>query len=160
MDYYNNQFPFGTESARPIEQPIDQEESVAQGPMPRQQSQQPFMDNHSHPHSYIEFSELQQNVLQPEEYEDAGEILTRPRLTKEQVEVLESQFQAHPKPNSNVKRQLAMQTGLTLPRVAVRLIWSVSRLSTLTIVTELVPKPTSKSQTAKETRRVRNHASY
>ena len=54
-----------------------------------------------------------------EEFEEGGEILTRPRLTREQVDVLESQFQAQPKPNSNVKRQLAAQTKLTLPRVAV-----------------------------------------
>jgi hypothetical protein len=54
-----------------------------------------------------------------EDFEGGSEILTRPRLTKEQVEVLEAQFQAHHKPNSNVKRQLALQTKLTLPRVAV-----------------------------------------
>lgn len=54
-----------------------------------------------------------------EEYEEYVENLSRPRLTKEQVEILESQFQAHPKPNSNTKRQLALQTSLTLPRVAV-----------------------------------------
>lgn len=50
--------------------------------------------------------------------EDA-ENLSRPRLTKEQVGILEAQFQAHPKPNSKTKRQLAGQTNLTLPRVAV-----------------------------------------
>ncbi len=54
-----------------------------------------------------------------EDFEGCSEVLTRPRLTKEQVEVLEAQFQAHPKPNSNVKSQLALQTKLTLPRVAV-----------------------------------------
>jgi Homeodomain len=55
---------------------------------------------------------------QQDEYEEATENLTRPRLTKEQVDVLETQFQAHPKPNSMVKRQLAVQTKLTMPRVA------------------------------------------
>ena len=54
-----------------------------------------------------------------DEFEDSVEPSTRPRLTKDQVDVLESQFQAQPKPNSNVKRQLAVQTSLTLPRVAV-----------------------------------------
>ena len=54
-----------------------------------------------------------------DEFGDMEEISTRPRLTKEQVEVLESQFQANHKPNSQVKRQLAIQTKLTLPRVAV-----------------------------------------
>lgn len=54
------------------------------------------------------------------DYEEYAENLSRPRLTKEQVETLEAQFQAHPKPSSNVKRQLAAQTNLSLPRVAVR----------------------------------------
>lgn len=54
-----------------------------------------------------------------EEFEDAGEPSTRPRLTKEQVEVLEKQFQDNHKPTSMQKRQLAMQTMLSLPRVAV-----------------------------------------
>lgn len=53
------------------------------------------------------------------DYEEYAENLSRPRLTKEQVETLEAQFQAHPKPSSNVKRQLAAQTNLSLPRVAV-----------------------------------------
>ncbi|RDW76422.1 uncharacterized protein DSM5745_06414 [Aspergillus mulundensis] len=52
------------------------------------------------------------------DYEEYAENLSRPRLTKEQVETLEAQFQAHPKPSSNVKRQLAQQTHLSLPRVA------------------------------------------
>lgn len=52
------------------------------------------------------------------DYEEYAENMSRPRLTKEQVETLEAQFQAHPKPNSNVKRQLAAQTNLSLPRVA------------------------------------------
>ncbi|KAF3384832.1 hypothetical protein F1880_002313 [Penicillium rolfsii] len=52
------------------------------------------------------------------DYDEYTENLSRPRLTKEQVETLEAQFQAHPKPSSNVKRQLAAQTNLSLPRVA------------------------------------------
>lgn len=44
---------------------------------------------------------------------------TRPRLNPEQVSVLEQQFQCYHKPNSSVKQQLATQTGLSLPRVAV-----------------------------------------
>ena len=54
-----------------------------------------------------------------EELEEVGEVSTRPRLTKEQAEVLEAHFQANHKPNSMVKRQLAMQTKLTMSRVAV-----------------------------------------
>lgn len=53
-----------------------------------------------------------------EDYDEFVENLSRPRLTKDQVDTLETQFQAHPKPNSETKRQLALQTNLTLPRVA------------------------------------------
>ena len=61
------------------------------------------------------------------EYDEYAENLSRPRLTKEQVDTLEAQFRAHPKPNSNVKRQLAVQTSLSLPRVAVCLPPSILR---------------------------------
>jgi hypothetical protein len=86
-----------------------------------------------------------------EEYEDVGEPSTRPRLTKEQVEVLESQFQQNHKPSSVVKRQLALQTMLSLPRVAVRV--SVSYLIDLTLLTcaELVSEPKSEGEATKET---------
>jgi hypothetical protein len=42
---------------------------------------------------------------------------TRPRLTKEQVAVLEKQFLDAPKPNSSTKRHLAEMTGLSIQRV-------------------------------------------
>ncbi|KAI9819877.1 MAG: hypothetical protein M1827_006446 [Pycnora praestabilis] len=54
----------------------------------------------------------------PTEETEESEISTRPRLTREQVWLLEKQFQTHHKPNSNTKRQLADQTGLSLQRVA------------------------------------------
>ena len=82
---------------------------------------------HSHPqlghmnsYSHLDYSDFPPHGSLHEELEDSPEILSRPRLTKEQVDVLETQFRSHPKPNSNVKRQLAIQTKLTLPRVAVR----------------------------------------
>jgi hypothetical protein len=90
-----------------------------------------------------------------DEYDDSAEPSTRPRLTKDQVDVLESQFQAQPKPNSNVKRQLAVQTNLTLPRVAVSLQNHSLQLSRLTGA-ELVSKPPSKGQTTEEARGVRD----
>lgn len=94
------------------------------------------------------------------DYEEYAENLSRPRLTKEQVETLEAQFQAHPKPSSNVKRQLAAQTNLSLPRVAVSIFFFSPSFSgfDLTMCTELVPKSTGESQTAKETRGIRTHA--
>jgi len=79
---------------------------------------QPALDD-----MYGHYSHEYADFIPPEmmhgEYEEMGEVSTRPRLTKEQVEVLEAQFQTHPKPNGVLKRQLAIQTKLTLPRVAV-----------------------------------------
>lgn len=88
-----------------------------------------------------------------EEFDDmSGEPSTRPRLTKDQVEVLEAQFQANHKPSSVVKRQLAMQTMLTLPRVAVSHFSSQVCFTKLCI--ELVSEPTSKGKAAEEAGRV------
>lgn len=79
---------------------------------------------HSHPqliegymHSNVDYADFPPAGLY-DEYDDGQEVLSRQRLTKEQIEVLESQFQAHPKPNTNIKRQLANQTKLALPRVS------------------------------------------
>lgn len=54
-----------------------------------------------------------------EEYDEGQEVTTRPRLTKEQVEVLENEFLKNCKPSSMLKRQLAAHTSLSLNRVAV-----------------------------------------
>lgn len=78
------------------------------------------MDSYLVAHPPLEMTDFYQHHHPSlEEYEEYAENLSRPRLTKDQVDTLESQFQAHPKPNSDTKRQLAMQTNLTLPRVAV-----------------------------------------
>lgn len=93
--------------------------SYNDSPLALQSSQDPqFSDDYLHSHD-AEYSEFPPGILMPEEYEDEQEITTRPRLTREQVDVLEAQFQTHPKPNSSTKRELALQTTLTLPRVAV-----------------------------------------
>ncbi|KAI9767259.1 MAG: hypothetical protein M1840_005859 [Geoglossum simile] len=48
---------------------------------------------------------------------EENEVSTRPRLTREQVFLLEQQFQAAPKPSASTKRKLAETTGLSMPRV-------------------------------------------
>jgi hypothetical protein len=104
-----------------------------------------------HPHG--DFADFGHHAAVLDDYDDGVEPSSRPRLTKDQVDVLESQFQAQPKPNSNVKRQLAVQTKLTLPRVAVSpgTLFAPSRLTRA----ELVPKPSSKGEAAEKTRRIR-----
>ncbi|KAK5945763.1 hypothetical protein PMZ80_002971 [Knufia obscura] len=52
------------------------------------------------------------------DFEDSNEVSTRPRLTKDQVDILEHEFQKNAKPNSVLKRHLAATTNLNLPRVA------------------------------------------
>jgi Homeodomain len=106
--------------------PPQQQHHVA--PQPVSYQQYPGRPQHIEayypgPH-HPEYTDFGTITPDQEDFEGCSEILTRPRLTKEQVEVLEAQFQAHPKPNSNVKRQLALQTKLTLPRVAVRMVLS------------------------------------
>jgi Homeodomain len=113
---YNNPFarPYSGESAMPLEHHDGHPD-----PFSRRPSQLQLMDEYLHQHGQFDLNEYHQTHMGQEDLEDC-EILTRPRLTREQVEVLENQFQAHPKPNSNVKRQLAIQTNLPLPRVSVR----------------------------------------
>ncbi|KAI9840010.1 MAG: hypothetical protein M1819_000202 [Sarea resinae] len=71
----------------------------------------------SHGTQSIPRSAQRQPVRSSEEHEET-DVSTRPRLTREQVWLLEKQFQAHHKPNSNIKRHLAEETGLSLQRVA------------------------------------------
>ncbi|KAI9802045.1 MAG: hypothetical protein M1825_003101 [Sarcosagium campestre] len=49
---------------------------------------------------------------------DDLELSTRPRLTQEQASLLEKYFQMHHKPSTDIKKQLAEATSLSLPRVA------------------------------------------
>ena len=44
---------------------------------------------------------------------------SRPRLTQEQITILEQEFGKLPKPSTEFKKQLADKIGLTLPRVNV-----------------------------------------
>ena len=104
-----------------------------------------------------DFADLGHHMSMIDDYEDGAETSSRPRLTKDQVDVLESQFQAQPKPNSNVKRQLAVQTKLSLARVAVRL--DIHSPPSRLTVAELVSKPSSQGETAKETRGIRDEES-
>lgn len=53
--------------------------------------------------------------------EDAEELDTssRPRLTQEQIAILEKNFKGKAKPNTDFKKHLAKQIGLSLQRVNV-----------------------------------------
>ncbi|RMZ82701.1 hypothetical protein DV738_g1467, partial [Chaetothyriales sp. CBS 135597] len=113
MDYMQEQFSY---AAQPHPEQMFYQRMPYGGGFPMHHQPGPHQLEelyHRYPHSeYPDFVPYQ------EEYEEPGEVSTRPRLTREQAEVLEAHFQANHKPNSMVKRQLAMQTKLTLPRVA------------------------------------------
>jgi hypothetical protein len=114
MSYLHHPFPFSGHAAIPVEQP------VCYGIPIRHPPPGTPIDTYLIPHPSIDLTEFYQCAGVLEDYEDYAENLSRPRLTKEQFDTLEAQFQAHPKPNGNIKRQLAVQTNLTFPRVAVR----------------------------------------
>ncbi|PYH44472.1 uncharacterized protein BP01DRAFT_83743 [Aspergillus saccharolyticus JOP 1030-1] len=94
--------------------PLDQ--PVAFDPTMTHPSMMHPMDGYLYAHPPFDMVDFYHQPIM--DYDEYAENLSRPRLTKEQVETLEAQFQAHPKPSSNVKRQLAAQTNLSLPRVA------------------------------------------
>ncbi|KAL8835299.1 MAG: hypothetical protein Q9170_003385 [Blastenia crenularia] len=52
-----------------------------------------------------------------EEAAEADDTSTRPRLTQEQIAVLEDNFKSKPKPGTDFKKQLASRIGLSLQRV-------------------------------------------
>lgn len=54
-----------------------------------------------------------------EEAAESEDTSTRPRLTHEQIAVLEDNFKSKPKPGTDFKKQLANRIGLSLQRVNV-----------------------------------------
>ncbi|CRG85071.1 putative phosphomutase PMU1 [Talaromyces islandicus] len=111
MNYLHHPYTYGGHAGIPIEQP------VGCGPPMAHPAMAGSMDGYllaRNPYDMIDYAHMP--IM--DDFEEYTENLSRPRLTKDQVDTLEAQFQAHPKPNSNTKRQLAVQTNLSLPRVA------------------------------------------
>ena len=90
-------------------QPIYQHESYASGPDPVHESTQP----QPHPVQRNGVPSLEEAAA---ETEDTS---SRPRLTPEQIAVLEDNFKIKPKPGTDFKKQLAARIGLSLQRVNV-----------------------------------------
>ncbi|KAL4893969.1 hypothetical protein BDV59DRAFT_19427 [Aspergillus ambiguus] len=109
MNYLHQPYPYVAHPGIPMDQPMAFDPTM---PHPAMMGPMDGAYLYQHPpYDMVDFYPIM-------DYEEYAENLSRPRLTKEQVETLEAQFQAHPKPSSNVKRQLAAQTNLSLPRVA------------------------------------------
>ncbi|OQV06323.1 Homeobox domain-containing protein [Cladophialophora immunda] len=79
-------------------------------------AQQP-VDDFYMPYGGAEYADFADAGMMQDEFGENQEISTRPRLTKEQAEILEAHFQANHKPSSQLKRELAIQTNLKLNRV-------------------------------------------
>lgn len=114
MNYAHHSYLYGGPTAVPMEETLDCGLHLTHPTMASQ------VDEYIISHPTYDISECYPPLQMLEEYDEYPENLSRPRLTKEQVDTLEAQFQANHKPNGNVKRQLAAQTNLSLPRVAVR----------------------------------------
>ncbi|KAJ5832256.1 hypothetical protein N7474_000567 [Penicillium riverlandense] len=110
MSYIHPSWNYAGHAGIPMDQPIAYDPSMVPPAMMHP------IDGYMYPHPPMDMMDYYHQPIM--DYEEYAENLSRPRLTKEQVETLEAQFQAHPKPSSNVKRQLAAQTNLSLPRVA------------------------------------------
>ncbi|KAJ5777339.1 hypothetical protein N7520_000585 [Penicillium odoratum] len=110
MSYIHPSWNYPGHSGLPMDHTLAYDPSMVPPPMMHP------MDGYCYPHPPMEMIDYYHQPIM--DYDEYTENLSRPRLTKEQVETLENQFQAHPKPSSNVKRQLAAQTNLSLPRVA------------------------------------------
>lgn len=62
-------------------------------------------------------------LVSPMEEADELDTSSRPRLTQDQIAILEDQFKGKPKPCTEFKKQLASQIGLSLQRVNVSLLF-------------------------------------
>ncbi|KAL4766197.1 homeobox domain-containing protein [Aspergillus foveolatus] len=111
MNYIHHPYPFAGHPGVPMEQHLAYDTTMVHPTMMHHP-----MDGYYYAQPPFDMVDYYHQPMM--DYEEYAENLSRPRLTKEQVETLEAQFQAHPKPSSNVKRQLAQQTHLSLPRVA------------------------------------------
>ncbi|MCJ1394045.1 hypothetical protein MMC18_006923 [Xylographa bjoerkii] len=82
-----------------------------------QQYEHNYTPNVDSPHALpSQHQSLEYNVPHPREAEEPDPS-SRPRLTTEQTNILETKFQQDPKPPTNTKKDLAQKIGLTLDKV-------------------------------------------
>jgi hypothetical protein len=74
----------------------------------------------------------------------------KPRLTKEQHDILETHFKAQPKPTTNTKKGFADTLGVPLDKINVGTLTHGPIECALTKDVELVPKPQGQSQARQE----------
>ena len=77
----------------------------------------PFPDAHQHLHSYALAQQSSTMIAMPNHQTKTNE--TKPRLGKDEVEILEREFKKNPKPTTQTKRQFADDMGVELARINV-----------------------------------------
>lgn len=85
----------------------------------------------------------------------AQSIENKPRLGKDEVDILEREFKKNPKPTTQTKRQLAEDMCVELPRVNV-IRFERRPKSTLLTGVELVPEPSSQAEAGKKASGIRD----
>lgn len=119
-------------------------QSQYQDHLPAPQETSYIQDSHIHDPNIISTLPMQRPVIPSlEEAAEADDTSTRPRLTQEQIAVLEDNFKTKPKPGTDFKKQLASRIGLSLQRVNVSIISDHHRSYTDDWFPELVPEPSS-----------------
>jgi hypothetical protein len=105
--------------------------AMAGMPMQLYGHQQP----HPHPHPHPSWNQL---IAYYQHQQRAGALMAqgnmhlakptepKPRLAKDEVDLLEREFAKNPKPSSSTKRELADRMGVEVPRINVRCeIWTL-----------------------------------
>jgi hypothetical protein len=108
-----------------------------------------YSEHQSHGH-YFDMPSHSTSMMTPNGMPEKTE--SKPRLAKEEVDVLEGHFQAHNKPSSGTKRELASRMNVDIARINVSegTIYRPSNIGADSIA-ELVPEPTCQGQTREET---------
>jgi hypothetical protein len=83
---------------------------------------------------------------------------TKPRLRKDEVEILEREFKKNPKPTTQTRRDFAEDIGVDLARITVKRSKPCLKPNLLT-GTELVPKPSSQAEAGQKAAGIRGYPS-
>jgi hypothetical protein len=77
-----------------------------------------YSDPHHSLHNYAMAAQQPSMIGMPASTSKSNE--TKPRLGKDEVEILEREFKKNPKPSTQTKRQFAEEMGVDLARINVR----------------------------------------
>lgn len=116
----------------------------------------PYADQHQRMYNVPRRSASLTNLNQLANMNQNGEKTdTKPRLSKQEVEILERQFQEMQKPTSITKRQLAERFNVDVARINVSITQHTDiQVALANILIELVPESQSQGQARKKARGV------